>query len=319
MRKYLLLGLVALMTLTMLISCGKSGSGESADGRITIAYACPDMNNTFMVYLVDAAREYAEANGINLVVSDSQMDVVKQQDQVKAFIQQKVSAIIVVAADSSAAEPMTNAAVAAKIPLVYCNIFPFDEVNPNMPGGVYYVGSKEIDAGIIQGGMLGEALGGQGSIGILMGALTNEASYKRSDGVKQILSQKYPAIKVLAEETAQWQRDKAVDVVNNWLTAYGTQLKGVGANNDEMALGAVEALKTAGRTDVVVYGTDAIPDATASIVAGELKGTVYQDAVGQAQGAMGIAHKLIKGETVPDKILWIPFVGVNPDNIKDFL
>jgi ABC-type sugar transport system substrate-binding protein len=167
--------------------------------------------------------------------------------------------------------------------------------------------------------MIGETLGGKGGITILMGALTNEAAYKRTAGVRQIISEKYPGIQVLAEETAQWQRDKAVDVVNNWLTAYGNKLTGIGANNDEMALGAVEALKAAGRTDIVVYGTDAIPDATASIVAGELKGTVYQDAVGQAKGAMDIAYKVIRGETVFDQILWIPFVGVNPDNVKDFM
>jgi ABC-type sugar transport system substrate-binding protein len=318
-KKCLAFGLVLLLAFTVLAGCNKSETGGASDGKITIAYACPDMNNTFMVYLVDAAKEFAAANGINLVVADSQMDVVKQQDQVRTFIQQKVNGIIVVAADSSACEPITEMAVNAKIPLVYCNIFPFDEANPNMPQNVYYVGSREIDAGIIQGGMLGEALGGQGGIGILMGGLTNEASYKRTDGVKQVIGQKYPGIKVLAEETAQWQRDKAVDVVNNWLTAYGTQLKGIGANNDEMALGAVQALKAAGRTDVAVFGTDAIPDATVSIVAGELKGSVYQDAVGQAKGAMDIVYKSIKGENIPDQILWIPFVGVNPDNVQDFM
>jgi ABC-type sugar transport system substrate-binding protein len=311
---------VTLLSGVILAGCTKSGdSGTASSEKITIAYSCPDMNNTFMVYLVDAAKEFAAKNDINLIVADSQMDVVKQQDQIRAFIQQKVNGIVMVAADSSATEPITDMAVKANIPLAYCNIFPFDEDNPNMPQGIYYVGSKEIDAGIIQGEMLGKALGGQGGIGILMGGLTNEASYKRSGGVKQVIGEKYPNIKVLAEETAQWQRDKAVDVVNNWLTAYGAQLKGIGANNDEMALGAVEALKAAGRTDVVVFGTDAIPDATASIVAGELKGTVYQDAVGQAQGAMDIIYKTIRGESISDQILWIPFVGVNPDNVKEFM
>jgi inositol transport system substrate-binding protein len=109
-----------------------------------------------------------------------------------------------------------------------------------------------------------------------------------------------------------------VDVVNNWLTAYGSKLSGIGANNDDMALGAVEALKAAGRTDVVVFGTDATPAATDSIIGGELKGTVFQDGAGQAKGSMDIAYKACKGETIPEQMVWIPFVAVNADNVRSF-
>jgi inositol transport system substrate-binding protein len=251
-------------------------------------------------------------------MADASMDVIKQQDQIKAFVQQKVNGIVVVAVDSSSCEPITEMVLAAKIPLAYCNVFPFDEENLNIPQGVYYVGSQEIQAGIIQGGMIGEALNGQGGVAILMGLLAHEASYKRTAGVKQVLSQKYPGIKILAEEAGDWQRDKGVDVANNWLTALGSDMKCIASNNDEMALGAIRALKAAGRDDVIVYGVDATPEAMASIAVGELNGTVYQDMKGQAKGAMDIVYKAAKGEMVSEQILWIPFKEVNAGNAKDF-
>jgi inositol transport system substrate-binding protein len=276
------------------------------------------MNNTFQTYLVDAATAKAKELGVTLTVSDAQNDVVKQQDQVKAFIQQGVDAVIVVAGDSSAMEPVTEAAAKAGIPLVYCNIYPFGD-DENLPENVYYVGSQELEAGNIQGEYIGKALNGEGSICILMGGLAYEASYKRTQGVEDALTEKYPNIKVLAKETAEWQRDAAVDVVNNWLTAYGDQIKGICANNDEMALGAIEALKAAGRQDVVVLGVDAIPDAVQSILNKELAATVFQDSKGQGGGAVDIAYKVLSGEKLDSQITWVPFIQVDETNASEYV
>lgn len=328
MKKFTAIVLSSALTLTAIFSgCGSTSSTESTSSTtestssastITIGYSSPDMNNTGQTYIADYAKLMAAELGATITVTDAQNDVVKQQDQVKALIQQGVSALVVVPADTSAMEPVTAAAQAAGIPIVYCNVNPLGDVDV-LPDGVYYIGSQEIDAGIMQGEYMGEYLGGEGKAGILMGGLTYEASYQRTDGVKQVFAEKYPNIEVIAEETAEWQRDMAIDVVNNWLTAYGDELTVIFGNNDEMALGAVEALKAAGRTDIKVMGIDAISDACESILNGELVATVYQDFASQGGGAVEIAYNLANGTEPAESITWVPFLLVTEENAADYV
>jgi ABC-type sugar transport system substrate-binding protein len=295
---------------------GATTNAAASGDRIKIGYACPNINNTFQTYLVDAAKVYAEKNNVELIVVDGQQDVIMQQDQVKALIEQGVQALMVTPADTSAMEPVTEAAKAAGIPLVYFNTNPYSD--GNMPEGTYYVGSQEVTAGELQMTAAGDKLGGKGNIAILMGGLTYEASFERTQGVKNIIESTYPDIKVLAEETAEWQREKAVSVVENWITAYGDTLDAIFANNDEMALGAIMALQSAGITDVLVFGVDATPDGIKAVEEGTLTATVFQDAVGQSEGSMEIAIKAVKGESIAETVKWIPYVLVTKDNVADF-
>jgi ABC-type sugar transport system substrate-binding protein len=284
--------------------------------KIKIGYACPNINNTFQTYLVDAAKAYAAKNNVELIVVDGQQDVIKQQDQVKDLIEQGVQALMVTPADTSAMEPVTQAAKDAGIPLVYFNTNPYPD--GKMPEGTYYVGSQEVTAGELQMGYAGEKLGGKGNVCILMGGLTYEASFERTQGVENVIRDKYPDIKVLAKETADWQREKAVSVVENWITAYGDKINAIFANNDEMALGAINALKTAGKNNVMVFGVDATPDGIKAIEDGSLTATVFQDAVGQSEGAMEIAIKAIHKEPIPETVKWIPYVLVTKENVAQF-
>ncbi|MBQ8305252.1 MAG: substrate-binding domain-containing protein [Blautia sp.] len=293
-----------------------SAEGLSGEG-LKIGYACVDMNNTFQTYLVAAAKAKAEELGADITIVDAQNDVVKQQDQVNAMIQQGVDALVVVCADSSAMAPVTMAAQDAGIPLVYCNTNPFTD-GEVLPELVHYIGSDEIQAGRYQGEMIGEAIG-SGKVAIIQGGLVHEATYKRTEGNKQVFEESYPDIEVIAEETAEWQRDKAIDVVNNWLSAYGDELTAISANNDEMALGAIEALKKAGRTDVKVVGIDATPDGCASVQAGELLGTVYQDSVGQGGGAVELAVQMVQNGDLEEDYTWVPYVPVTAENVEEFV
>ncbi len=320
---------ILLAGMLVLTGCGGASSPASSDaggasttksagsGGMKIGYACVDMNNTFQTYLVAAAKNKAAELGAEITVTDAQNDVVKQQDQVNAMIQQGVNALVVVAADSSAMAPVTAAAQAANIPLVYCNINPFGN-GEEVPENVHYIGSDETQAGIYQGEMIGEAIQ-SGKVAILQGGLVYEATYKRTDGNKQVFAEKYPDIEVIAEETAEWQRDKAIDVTNNWLSAYGNELTAICANNDEMALGAIEALKKANRTDVKVVGIDATPDGCASVAAGEMLGTVYQDSVGQGGGAVEIAVNMANGVQPEDSFTWVPYIPVDAENVSEYM
>jgi inositol transport system substrate-binding protein len=258
---------------------------------------------------------FADKPDYELIFQDAQEDVIKQQDLANTLLAQGVKALIVVPVNTNATEPITNAAKEANIPLIYVNRNPFS--NQSLPPHVYYVGSQEVIAGQMQMEAMGELLGGSGGVAILVGKLDNEGALLRTEGNKDTIKRKFPGVTVLAEETGNWQRDQGLSLTENWLTAYGTNLKGILANNDEMALGAVEALKAAGRTDVPVIGVDAIPDAKAAVADGSLAATVLQDAAGQGRGAAEIAYKALRNET-PESIIWVPFVLITKDNLDQY-
>lgn len=318
MKKYLLLGLVVVLVMSLIVGCGGGETPAPEEGGaeegFTIGYSCNNFNDTFQTYIVDAAESYAEANGIALDVQDAQEDVVKQQDQVSTLIENGVDALVVVPVDTSAMEPIATAAQEAGIPICFVNRNPYGE--GESPEGVYYVGSQEIVAGKLQGEYLVDQMGEEGGVAILMGILSNEGALKRTAGNEEVLSQ-YEGIEILAKETGNWQRDQGMALTENWLTAYGDELNAILANNDEMALGAAQALQAAGRTDIIVMGVDAIPDAKVAVGEGTLAATVLQDAVGQGEGAMKVAHKVLMGESV-DPVTWVDFVLVNPDNLADY-
>jgi inositol transport system substrate-binding protein len=125
-------------------------------------------------------------------------------------------------------------------------------------------------------------------------------------------------LNILDEQTANWSRDQAQTLMTNWLST-GAAFDGVIANNDEMAIGAIQALKAAGVSmdDVVVAGIDATQDALLAMAAGDLDATVFQDAAGQGAGSLDAALKLARGESVDQKV-YIPFQLVTPANIGDY-
>jgi inositol transport system substrate-binding protein len=126
-------------------------------------------------------------------------------------------------------------------------------------------------------------------------------------------------VNVIDQQTANWSRDQAQSLMTHWLST-GTAFDGVLANNDEMALGAIQAIKAAGISmdDVIVSGVDATQDALASMQAGELDITVFQNAAAQGGGSLDAAVKLAAGEAVEKKV-YIPFELVTPANIDGYL
>jgi inositol transport system substrate-binding protein len=283
--------------------------------KIRIGYCDDNFNDTFHIFMLDAASAYAEKNNIELLVMDAQLDSVRQQDHVQSVINSGARAVVVIPNDTSAVGPMREAAKGAGIPIIFLNKDPFSG-NP-VPEGAYYVGSPSKEGGVMQMEYIGEKMGGKGGVCILMGYLTNEATYSRTDGVVEVVEKKYPEIRILARETALWQRDQAVSVTENWLTAHGGNITAIVANNDEMALGAALALESAGRQDVFVAGIDGTPDALAAIEKGTLTVSVLQDAVGQGEGAVALAHKLISGGS-SEQVIWVPLALITKENVDDF-
>jgi inositol transport system substrate-binding protein len=308
--------LIVVMLLGVLSACAPAQTTEPAasggDETITIGLTML-FNDLWLTTLRDAMTAYAESQpGVELIAVDSKEDVATQLGQVENFVAQGVDAIIIIPANTDAADPMTKAAQDAGIPLVYVNRIP-----SNLPEGVFYVGSDSIQAGIMQAEWLAEQLGGKGNVVIMNGDLAQEAAQMRTEGEKQVFA-KFPDIKIIREDTGNWSRDQGLALMENWL-ASGDQIDAVASNNDEMAIGALQAIEAAGQLgNILVGGVDASPDALQEMDKGRLDVTVFQNAKGQGEGGIKAAIALAKGETI-DQITWIPFELVTPENYKDYM
>ncbi|MBT2372673.1 sugar ABC transporter substrate-binding protein [Pseudomonas fluorescens] len=283
-----------------------------ASYRIGVSIARVDDN--FMTYVRNGLEEAAKKEDVQIQFEDAQGDVVRQLNQVEGFLNQKVDAVIVLPVDTAATASMTRAAVAANKPLVYVNRHPDER---NLPKGVVTVASNDIEAGQLQMRFLAEKLGGKGTLAIIMGDLAQNATHDRTEGVKQVLKD-YPGIKIVEQQSAEWQRNKGMDLTSNWLLA-GTHFDAIVANNDEMAIGAAMALQQAGKAkgEIAIVGIDGLPDGLAAIKRGMLAASVFQDPRAQASSALQAAIKMIKGEPV-DPEVWVPFQLIKPDQVAVF-
>ena len=141
------------------------------------------------------------------------------------------------------------------------------------------------------------------------------AQLQRWEGINNILAQ-HPNVTILAYDTANWSRSEAMTLMETWLTTYGDQINAVIGENDEMALGAREAIKAAG-LDIPCIGIDGITDAVTAVANGDMIASDFQNAEGQIEGALETCVAAVKGETV-EKEVWIPFEMITPDNYTEY-
>ncbi|MDQ3004274.1 MAG: sugar ABC transporter substrate-binding protein [Chloroflexota bacterium] len=307
--------LALVMLLSVLSACAPAAAPTEpagGDEEITIGVSML-FDDLWLTTLRDAMTAYAATQpGVELVMVDSKEDVATQLGQVENFVSQKVDVIVLIPANTDAADPMTKAAQDAGIPLVYVNRIP-----SNLPEGVAYVGSDSIQAGIMQAEWLAEQLGGTGNVVIMNGNLAQEAAQKRTEGEKQVFAT-FPDIQIIKEDTGNWSRDQGLALMENWL-ASGDQIDAVASNNDEMAIGAIQAIEAAGKLgEILVGGVDASPDALQEMDKGRLDVTVFQNAKGQGEGGIKAAIALARGEQI-DQITWVPFELVTPENYKNYM
>ncbi len=287
----------------------------SAQAATTIGVSMAHFDDNFLTTVRQAMADEGKAKSAKVDFEDAQGDVGRQVGQVQSFIAQRVSAIIVNPADASATKRMTDAARKAHIPIVYVNRKP-DEP---MGNGAYFVGSDSLVAGHLQMQYLAKQLNGHGNIAVMMGELSTDATRDRTRGVEDIVA-KYPGIKIVAKQTANFDRSQALNLMSQWLSA-GKHFDAIAANNDEMALGALIAMKQAGVApkNVLVGGVDATKDALYSMSKGDLAVTVFQDGKGQGREAVDMAVKVASGDTTVKSEDWIPYQLVTPQNYKSFL
>ncbi len=296
------------------------GTSAMADG-IGVSMALFDDN--FLTVLRNGMDSKAKELGVTVQIEDAKNDVAKQLDQINNFIASGMTAIIVNPVDTSATQAMSDAAAAANIPLVYVNREPINV--DSLPDNQAFVASNEVDSGTLETIEVCAQLKAMGKdkadVYVMMGELSNQAAVMRTKDIHDVMAAGKCAVElnIIDEQTANWSRDQAQSLMTNWLSS-GTPFDGVIANNDEMAIGAIQAMKAAGidMTTVVVGGVDATQDALAAMQAGDQDVTVFQDAAGQGAGALDAAIKLSKGEAVDQKV-YIPFQLVTPANVADFV
>jgi inositol transport system substrate-binding protein len=291
-------------------------SGGGTGDKVKIGVTFPILDQ-FLQTVADGMNAKAtELGNVELNIQASQEKTDVQLGQVETFIQDKVDAIIVIPVDTDAAGPMTKAATDAGIPLVYVNRRPSDLPTD---GSIPYVGSDSLYAGTVEMQELAKLASGKGNVVILIGDPANEAAVLRTKGCKDVVAQN-PGMKVTKEQSGHWKREEGLAIMENWLQT-GEQIDVVCGNNDEMALGAIQALKNANKLDaVLVGGVDATKDALAAMKAKELEVTVFQDAKGQGGGGVDAAVKLAGGGTVETKdgVVDVPYQLVTPANMADF-
>lgn len=283
-----------------------------------IGITMTSFDNPFLTILLDGMKGQAtKTTGVSLQIEDANLDVGRQLNQVQSFIAADVDAIVVNAVDGDSTLSITQMADEADIPLVYVNHPPFDL--ENLPDTATFVGSNEKDSGTMQTREVCRLLNGEGSAVIMMGPLSNHAAHTRTEDIHEVLStNECEGIEIVEEQVANWSRTEAYDLMSNWLTT-GIHFDAVIANNDEMAIGAIQALKAAGvnMDDVVVAGIDATPDGLESMAAGELDVTVFQNATRQGEVAVATALRFAEGERYEDNV-WVPFELVTPANMGEY-
>ncbi|WP_138513881.1 substrate-binding domain-containing protein [Rhodoferax bucti] len=287
--------------------------------KIGLAMAEQD---AFLSLLKNGVQVASSRSGASVVAENARSDKTAQLNQIESLIAQKVEALIVVPVDTSATQRITGMAMNAGIPLVYVNRKPVDF--EQLPPGAVFVGSDEKVSGTLQAREICRLMNGRGQVLVLMGDLSNEAARTRTQDVEDVLAAApCTGIKVHDKRIGKWERERARLITGNVLAASklsGKKIDAIIANNDEMALGAITALKAAQQwtPDFIVGGIDATPDALHSMREGELKVTVLQNADAQGAKAVESALRLLRKQTV-QRFVDVPFELVTPANLSKYL
>lgn len=316
--KWMVAGVI---TAVMLTGCGSNGnsgktdnggnSGSGGDKSYKIGVAAQGLSHEFIKSLVESMQEKASELKVELVIMDSQDKIEEQLNQVDTLVAQKVDAIILNAVDLVGSSPAVDKVKEAGIPLV--EVITFTE-NENYD---VFVGTDPKQSGVMMGDILADKLGGKGNVALLQGQIGHSAEITRGAGLQEALFDKHKDVKKLTEQTANWNRDEAMSITEDWLQRF-PEINAISAQNDEMAMGALQAVEASGRKDIFVVGIDGIADALKAVKEDRLAATVLDNVTAEGKRAVEVAVGLIKGEKFEKKEL-VDYVPVTKENVDQFL
>lgn len=301
MKKHLLVG-----TIVGILGVASAAQAET----ILLNMKGPGAGNPFWAAVEAGAKEKAAELGVDLVVMSppQESDVQAQIAQIEDQLAKGVNAIALAPTDPNALAPLVDAAKAKNVPVVFVD-------TKGINDGVTFIGTNNEEGAKLAADHICNSVEKGSDVAILQGIITQSTGQARADGSKAGLAA--CGMNIVAEQPADWDRAKAQSVMENILTG-NPNLKAVFASNDNMALGAIEAIKAAGKLDqIMVVGFDANPDAATSILAGEMNASVAQNP--KNMGALGVenALKLLKGEKI-DPVIDTGTLLVTKDNAAQY-
>lgn len=284
-----------------LTGCAGGSDGGADDGTLTIGLTVND-TTSFVNEGKEALQAYADANDIDLIINDPKGDVTVQASQIEQFIRQGVDGIMVIAVQPDALNAQVLEAKDAGIPLLNINSA------LNSPDTAGSVEPDDVEAGAQIAQAMIDHIGGSGNIVILEGPFGNSGQVLRKQGIDSVLSEN-PDVTVLASDTANWTRDEAANKTANWITSFGgDQIDGIIAENDDMGLGALQAVKEA-NLSIPIVGIDGLQDGLRAIQSGEFIGTVLQNGSIELPLGLALTVAVINGDAPEDRIAFkMPYV-----------
>ena len=324
--------------LAAITACGEKEKAVEGKAAPKIGVAIYKFDDNFMAILRQNLGRISDEKGIKLELVDSQNNQSTQNDQIDVFLSKGMDVLAVNLVDPASASTTINKAKEENKPIVFFNKEPIEK-DMNSYDKVYYVGTDSKESGVIQGELIAKHwmansdkwdLNKDGKIQfvLLKGEPGHPDAEARTEWAVKTLNEKGLETEVLHLDTAMWDTAMAKDKMDAWIAGPNKdKIEVVIANNDGMAFGAVESLKAAGRSDIPIFGIDALPEALAMVERGELEGTVLNDAKNQAQATFDLSYNLAMGKDALDGTEWIlddkkavrvPYVGVDKDNLADF-
>jgi len=314
MKKFLSMVLITLMSMSLFTGCVQSTNDTSnSNQKIKIGVCISDISIKFSSYLLDEMKNYSKSlDDVEVIYADSKHDSNIELSQVENFISEGVDVIVVQPVDTDSTRPITEIAKATRIPIISIST-PF--VNPN--DAASYITSDSLQAGTVEMEYLAKKMNYKGNVAIMIGTVGQEQQRLITQGFYDVI-EKYPGIKIVAEQTAEWNMAKGTALMERWLHS-GKKIDVVASNNDEMAMGASIAIEAAGKLgEISVGGIHGIPEALDYLKSGKLAVTVFQDAATQGKCAIETAVKLAKGENV-EKTIIFPYELVIPKDVDKYL
>ncbi|MGW7545181.1 ABC transporter permease/substrate-binding protein [Streptomyces sp. NPDC054770] len=300
--------LAAVVTVALVAATSVLHTGSSS-GNPKIGLSLSTLNNPFFVQIRAGAQAEARKQGVDLTVTDAQNDASQQANQLQNFTSSGLGAIIVNPVDSDAASNSVKTADKADIPVIAV------DRGVNNATTATLVASDNVAGGELAAKTIAEKLGGQGRIVILQGQAGTSAARERAQGFAAGLKA-YPGIQVVAQQPADFDRTKGLDVMSNLLQAH-PDVQGVIAANDEMALGAIKALGSKAGSSVSVVGFDGTPDGLTAVRNGTLYASVAQQPSQLGKIAVDNALRAVKDQKIPSAIK-VPVKVVTKDNVAGF-
>ncbi len=287
---------------------------EPAAARTKIFVSIAKTDKFLGILRDQIVAEAAKDPDLDVTVAIADNDPAKQLSQVQDAIADHAAAVIVLAVNGDTAKAVAAATGKAGTPLVYLNrLPPIDRFS----GPVSIVASNDLVAGRLQARLISEHINGAGNVVILRGEDGHPAAAQRTEGVKEILAQR-PGIKIIEEATGNWKREEGERLVTDWLQK-GEPINAILANNDEMAIGAIDALQKAhippGK--VFVAGVDGTSDALDAMRSGYLTLSLLQSAHAQAVHALDDAKKFA-GKQYAELYDWVPYELIIPSNLSQY-